>query len=617
MPRWVRGVALALAALACREAFADDGVILQVDYGPAAGEVRLDWSGGQPGYDVYRSTSASAIVAPANKLGSSPIGPWLDTPPAGSIFYYRIVGPCLTPSAEACDGVDDDCDGFLDNGCPGACIDDGGCTAAESCDAATDHCVPDVADGQSCGRDEQCLADHCSNGVCCASGDCCTSAAQCAGYSWSLRCDDPSTCQGSTGTAACTGSFQCGSVTTGDDSACAGIVSQICGLYPSIACTSDVSQPANQAGLCAGSCVGDAACDAGGYCDATGHCAPDSDLGGFCSTGSQCQSGLCADGVCCNTLCSPGTCTACDIAGSVGTCSPAPAGQDPDAECPGVTCTGFYHSWSGDSCRRKADVSAAAASCSGDSACRTQPAECTAQTSVGPVVTTCNSLCQEPNLSTCTGTTAPVCTNINPGNQTCGLGQCANTVPQCANGAPNSCTPGSPTPETCNNLDDNCNGTIDDNSSFADGREPTSTVCPGSTLPTVGSDQTLTQNTLTLYPSGDVDYYRINATETDSTCGCGVFSFDEDYDLAVTLTVPAGAGSYQFCTDTACGTVSTHCETVLAGTAFTWTWNLDGECTPGTTDSYSEWFRISPLGAPGFECLPYTLSYFFNAGLCR
>lgn len=616
MLRGVRGVSLALAGLFFCEAMADDGVTLQVSHSPAPGEVRLDWSGGQPTFDVFRSTNPRTIVAPANKLGSTAGSVWLDVPPAGSIIYYRIVGPCLTPSAEACDGVDDDCDGFLDNGCPGACQDDFGCAAAESCDTATDHCVPDVADGQACGRDEQCLANHCSNGVCCASGDCCTTANQCAGYSWALRCDDPSTCQGSSGTAACTGSFQCGSVTTGDDSACSGIVSQTCGLYPSIACTSAVSQPANQAGLCAGSCVGDADCDAGGFCDATGHCAPDSDLGGSCSTGSQCQSGLCVDDVCCNSLCSPGTCTACDLAGSVGTCSVVPSGQDPDAECAGVACTGFYHSWSGDSCRRKADVSAAAATCNGAGGCRTSTQECSAQTTVGPTVITCNALCQDPNLATCTGTTAGSCTNVNPGNQTCGLGACANTVPQCANGAPLTCTPGNPTVETCNNIDDNCDGTID-NGSFSDGREPASSACPGSTLPTVGSDQTLTQNTLTLYPSGDVDYYRINAMETDSSCGCGTFSLDEDYDLVVTLTVPSGAGSYQFCTDTACGTVSTNCQTVNAGSSVSWTWNLDGDCTPATTDSYSLWFRISPLGAPGFECLPYTLTYFFDAGLCR
>jgi hypothetical protein len=148
-----------------------------------------------------------------------------------------------------------------------------------------------------------------------------------------------------------------------------------------------------------------------------------------------------------------------------------PSGQDPDAECGAQSCVGFYHSWSGDSCRRKADVSAAQATCGGSTACKTQAQECTAQTTVGPTTVTCNATCQDPNLATCTGTTAGSCINVNPGNQSCGLGACRNTVPQCVNGAPNSCTPlPNATTETCNNIDDNCDGTVD-NGSFGDAQE--------------------------------------------------------------------------------------------------------------------------------------------------
>jgi hypothetical protein len=44
-------------------------------------------------------------------------------------------------------------------------------------------------------------------------------------------------------------------------------------------------------------------------------------LGAACSTSSDCSSDFCVDGVCCNTSCSA-QCAACDVAGTVGTCSP-------------------------------------------------------------------------------------------------------------------------------------------------------------------------------------------------------------------------------------------------------------------------------------------------------
>ncbi|HEV8198601.1 MAG TPA: hypothetical protein VGS03_01115 [Candidatus Polarisedimenticolia bacterium] len=615
MLRWVVGASLVLAGLVSA-AVADDGVLLQVSYGPAAGEVRLDWGGGQPSFKVYRSSSAAMIVTAANKLGETSGNLWLDTPPAGGIFYYRIVGPCQTPSVERCDGVDDDCDGLLDNGCPGFCTDDLGCGVTESCDAAINRCVPDVADGQVCARDEQCLANHCANSVCCAGGDCCTTDAQCAGYGWTPRCDDASTCQGTSGAGACGATFQCGAVTTQDDSACAGRKSQTCGPYPSIACTAEVSQPADQAALCSGSCATDSACDTEAFCDAAGHCLPDQGLGAACSGGSQCASGACVDDVCCNSACN-GTCQACDLFGSVGACSLVANGGDPDAECPGIGCIGYYHSWSGDSCRRKADVSATTAACDGAGACRSVSQECTAQTAVGPTVLTCDALCQDPNLATCAGTIAGTCTNVNPGNQSCGNGVCRVTVPQCSNGAPLVCSPnsGAAGPETCNNLDDNCDGIVD-NGSFGDTREPNGTCAAAMTLPTVGSDQTLTQNSLTIYPSGDVDYFRIVGTETDSTCACcDFFCTQEDYKLNVTLTVPAGAGSYSFCTDLACANVGNFCQTVNAGQSFTWTFSFDGMCT--TTDSYAVFVRVSPGGSPGFTCAPYILSYNLDALVCN
>ena len=47
------------------------------------------------------------------------------------------------------------------------------------------------------------------------------------------------------------------------------------------------------------------------------------------------------------------------------------------------------------------------------------------------------------------------------GSTTCGVGACARTVPRCVNGVSQTCVPGTPAPETCNGIDDDCDGQID------------------------------------------------------------------------------------------------------------------------------------------------------------
>ena len=563
---------------------ADDGVVLQVSYGPSTGEVVLSWTGGVATYRVYRSTLPANLEAPPNLIGTTAATGWFDAPPGAEIVFYRVHPPCSAVPY---------------------------CDAHQYCDAA-DACAPDQSDGSQCGADAECSSGHCGNGHCCATGDCCATAADCAGYVSPAACINAATCQGTRTDATCT-SFQCGSNLVDDDSACGGLESQSCGPYPSVHCTGAVSQPTDQAALCPASCADDNSCDVAAHCDNL-QCFPDEGQGGTCDEPSDCSGAFsCTDAVCCDSACT-GTCMLCDTAGSLGTCAPVPLGTDPDNECGGISCVGFYHSWSGDSCRRKSDVAANITSCDGAGACRTQAQECTAQTGVGPVTVTCNATCQTPNLATCSGTIAGLCTNDPAGSQSCGVGQCLRTTAQCANGVPVTCVPGPPSTETCNNLDDNCNGTIDDGN-FGDGFEPNPDCGSPRTLATAQSDAGSTYTTMTVYPSGDGDLYRIPLTETDGSCGCG-FSTDEDYEIRVSMTVPTGAGSFVICMNTnSCTFPGGFCFEVGEGQTINLSQFLDGAC-PGQ-DDYTTYVSIRGDNPPGFECLPYTLSYFFDAGLCR
>jgi hypothetical protein len=341
----------------------------------------------------------------------------------------------------------------------------------------------------------------------------------------------------------------------------------------------------------------------------------DTGPGGFCGSTAECQSGLvCVDNVCCTTSCN-GTCQACDLPGFEGTCQLIPDGVDPDAECGLASCAAWYWGWTGDTCYRRADVSVGQSSCGGDGACRTATEECSLQTLQGPAALTCHPTCQDPNTGTCSGQTAGSCLNVNPGTQSCGNGVCRVTVPICENGAPKACVPngGAASTETCNDVDDNCDGLID-NGAFSDSREPNGSCASVNSLPGIGSGQTQTVGMVTIYGQGDNDYYKIHASETDSSCECCNWQCtDEDYRLSVTLAVPVGAGSYILCTQAGvCNDSAWGCTEVLAGTSATRFHDFDGACPDG--DSYDLFVRVYGDNGPAYECLPYTLTYSFTPG---
>ena len=86
-----------------------------------------------------------------------------------------------------------------------------------------------------------------------------------------------------------------------------------------------------------GPCTTNGNCQSGLSCS-SGTCLKST--GQPCSVNSECATTFCTDGVCCNSSCT-GLCQACDLPGNFGACTPIPAGQDIDNECPGATtCNG-------------------------------------------------------------------------------------------------------------------------------------------------------------------------------------------------------------------------------------------------------------------------------------
>ncbi len=159
--RWVLLPAFLLSLAPALAADSSDGVSLTVTKGPSAGEFTLDWVGGLPDFELFRSVDAATIEDPGNSLGETSGFQWIDTPPAGDLFFYRAtnltctVGSdcssgncadavcCSTPclgTCEACNlfGLGGSCEFIAagsdpDDECPGDSLCDGGGVCVGQC----------------------------------------------------------------------------------------------------------------------------------------------------------------------------------------------------------------------------------------------------------------------------------------------------------------------------------------------------------------------------------------------------------------------------------------------------------------------------------------------------
>ncbi len=207
------------------------------------------------------------------------------------------------------------CKNFLrcrdENTCLEKCQKDDDCLTDYYCDESN-SCQPKKPGGAICSADNECSDNHCVAENCC-------NAALC-----------PNSCNN-------------GELSLNDCSA---------GF-----CSTSIVLPCNghllckDATSCKEKCQADSDCVSGYYCAANNLCQAKIANGLSCEVSNSgsfddpCQSGICsADGVCCDKTCA-GACEACNLAGSLGTCTTVPNGSEGPrchSEC-GET-IGFVHS---------------------------------------------------------------------------------------------------------------------------------------------------------------------------------------------------------------------------------------------------------------------------------
>ncbi len=492
--------------------------------------------------------------------------------------------------------------------CPTSCSSHADCDPGGFCDPASNTCVEDREDGQQCSEAAWCKSGHCQNGFCCDDGDCCSMPADCpASYSQAPECEIPSACYGTRDDATCV-DHECGTLPgIEDDSGCGpGVEASNCGAYVSTYCDGSAAQTAPD---CYTSCTSDSQCDANAHCDASNQCVLDVPQGGSCMGTGDCMAGLvCVDGVCCDGLCG-GVCQACNVPGSLGHCTQIPTGQDPDGECLGGSCAGYYWGWSGDTCYGRTDLSDEDAVCQADGTCLT-PAEACPTQAQGTESSSCDSGdCESPTAGTCTGTMAGACTDdalVCYDYTTCTAG-----VRMCVS----SC-PAEPT-EVCDLDDNNCDGQVDEgfwgDSSNGDVDFPDSWFGPILAGYPPAPDTYYTSGTVSgkILPEGDSDWFSISAAE-ELWDWCLTDDQDQPVEASIQITPPSGEW-YTVCACFSsaggqCDLSGTVCTTAQGSASDTVSLQMDMNC--GSDDEGYLDIEVSPdLASLDLSCSEYTVTW--------
>jgi MYXO-CTERM domain-containing protein len=270
-------------------------------------------------------------------------------------------GVCKSKSGQPCAGTADCASGFCVTatccstacGACGACdVTKGTCTPLATASAsANDACAPYLCDGSSPLCPKSCSSDAtCATGFYCAvGGTCVTTKVARAACNPRTDCASPpcNPCQ----SGFCVDGYCCNTACDGPCDECASIPGR-CLLTDKGSAGSPSCAPfvcTGTGATCGSTCATDGDCATSGWCDGS-RCQTKGDLGGTCSSDHECSSGHCVDKVCCDSACA-NQCEACDIAGSVGKCTPvahdqphppraACLGAQPGAPCSAPSCDG-------------------------------------------------------------------------------------------------------------------------------------------------------------------------------------------------------------------------------------------------------------------------------------
>ncbi len=179
---------------------------------------------------------------------------------------------------ETCNGIDDDCNGLVDDGapCPAGEVCEKG-TCVQSCQGGEFNCPP----GLVCDNTGHCIDPKCVN-VTCPAGQVCI-AGTCKGPCDGVTCPYPQVCRVGVCLDPCAG-VTCATGQVCDDGVCV----QSCDCQP---CPSGKGCDA-MSGLCVDpACINKPACTGTTHCEG-GTCVDDC-MGAVCPTGETCKAGNC------------------------------------------------------------------------------------------------------------------------------------------------------------------------------------------------------------------------------------------------------------------------------------------------------------------------------------